>query len=167
MNKHTNQKLFDAYDENWHKLFFDIKSGGYLVAHKRHDLRELSQNIAVGLRLARLGECVELLPDTPHAPSADATRNGEVWEIKTTNGSESSIQNRIRKGKSQSKNRLLVFPDNFDEAEVITALINAINMDKRNEVSLLHLLFVNDKIAVLTKEDIRFRRFEKFFDALK
>ncbi len=130
-------------------------------------MRELAQNVQVGLRLARLGECIELLPDTPNITSADARRNNDIWEIKMTNGSETSIQNRIRKGKFQAKNIFLVFPEFFDEAEVIRALINAVNVDKNVKISVLHLFFINSKIAVLTRDDIRFRRFEAFFEAIK
>jgi hypothetical protein len=163
MNKHTNQDLFESYNDEWHQLFFDIKSDGYLVAHKKHGLRELPQNIQVGLRLARLGECVELLPDLSNTPSADATRNGEIWEIKTTNGSYRSVQNRLRKGRKQSRRILLVMPEIFEHTDVLRGLLSPTNTDKEKSFEIVDLLLIDDKIIRLDYEEVKKRDFKKYW----
>jgi hypothetical protein len=163
MNQHPNKDLFDAYDENWHKLFFDTQTMGYLVAHKKHGLREFPQNMQVGLRLARMGECVELLPDTPQVPSVDATRNNEVWEIKMTNGTANSVQKRLTKGKTQSKCILLVLPEFFEDADLLRGIISAINNDKDKNIEKIDLLFFDDRLVQLNRYDIQKRDFKKYW----
>lgn len=164
---HPNRMLFDAYDANWHKIFYDTKTNGYVAVHVEHGKQELAQNLAVALRLARLGERIELLENSTDNTSADATRDGEIWEFKTTNASQSSIQGRIRKGKRQSGNILLIMPEHFDEAEVLSGLLNAVNMDASDLIKKIDLLFNDNKIAAFDKLMIQKRQFEAFWNSLK
>jgi hypothetical protein len=117
-----NEVLYKSYDENWKRLYFDVDSQGFVVAHKGHGRDELPLNLAVAIRLAKhFGERIELLPNlnTHKLRSADASRNGEIWEWKTTIGTSTSVQKRLRTGSLQSNYILLILASNFDEAEAL------------------------------------------------
>lgn len=122
------------------------------------------------MRLAKhFGEKIELLPNenVHKLRSADATRNGEVWEWKTTNGSTTSVQKRLRTGSLQSNHILLILASNFDEAEVLRGVISAINSDRSCRILKIDLLLPNNNLVKFTREKIRLRNFDNFFDALK
>ena len=114
--KTENERLYESYDDNWRRLYFNSESQGFVVAHKKHGKDELPSNRILGIRLAKyFGERIELLPRLfgEHLKSADANRNDETWEWKTTNGSYTSVQNRLRVGSHQCGRLLLVFPALF------------------------------------------------------
>lgn len=165
-----NEYLYESYDENWQRLYFDLDSQGFVVAHKGHGRDELPLNRAVAIRLAKhFGERIELLPNenTHKLRSADATRNGEVWEWKTTIGSTTSVQKRLRTGGLQSNQILLILTSSFDEIAVLKGIISAINSDRSMRILKIDLLFESNKLVNLTREQIRKRDFNVFFEALK
>ena len=165
-----NKKLYDAYNEDWQRIYFDEMSQGYVVAHLEHGRDELVLNSSFAIRLAKhFGECIELLPNINlhGVKSADATRNGEVWEWKKVIGTSTSVQSRLRKGGTQSSKILLVLTEGFDEAEVLRGLMSAINLDKIGRILIVDFLFPNERLVRLEREKIRKRDFKLFFEALK
>ena len=162
--------LYSSYGDDWQKIYFDVASQGFVVAHRLHGKDELPINSHISIRLAKLfGERIELLPRLygVGVKSADATRNGEVWEFKITNGTTTSVQLRIREGSHQSPRILLALPDVFDESDVLKGLMSAVNVDKNGRIELVHFLLPNGKLVELTRQMIQRRDFQTFFDALK
>ncbi len=165
-----NKKLYDAYNEDWRRIYFDEMSQGSVVAHVEHGRDELGLNTDIAIRLAKhFGECIELLPNINlhRVKSADATRNGEVWEWKKVIGTSTSVQSRLRKGGTQSFKILLVLSEGFDEAEVLRGLMSAVNLDKTGRILIVDFLFPNDRLIRLERDKIRKRDFKLFFEALK
>jgi hypothetical protein len=39
--KTENENLYDSYDDNWRRLYFNATSQGFVVAHKDHGKDEL------------------------------------------------------------------------------------------------------------------------------
>jgi hypothetical protein len=143
----THEILYNNYDDSWQKIYFDSISQGFVVAHCEHGKDELPVNCAIAVRLAKyFGERIELLPNSNlhGVKSADATRNGEIWEWKTTNGSYTSVQKRIRVGSLQSCNILLIIPEYFDEADILRGMMSAINSDKNKLIESIDLLLMNN-----------------------
>jgi hypothetical protein len=166
--KTENEHFYDSYDENWRRLYFDTTSQGFVVAHKEHGKDELPLNCAVAIRLAKyFGERIELLPCLfgEHLRSADANRNGETWEWKTTNGSYTSVQKRLRVGSHQCGRILLVLPDSFEHSDVLRGIISAVNSDKNKRIVQICLFLSNNKIVNLSREAIGKRDFTAFYDA--
>lgn len=166
----ANEYLYESYDENWQRLYFDLDSKGFVVAHKGHGRDELPLNRSVAIRLAKhFGEAIELLPNlnTHKLRSADATRNGEVWEWKKIIGTSTSVQGRLRTGGKQSPKILLTLPQGFDESDVLRGLMSAVNIDKTNRIQVVDFLLPNNRLVRLEREKIRRRDFKDFFDALK
>jgi hypothetical protein len=164
-----NENLYESYDDNWQRLYFDLDSQGFVVAHVGHGKDELPLNRAVAIRLAKYyGERIELLPCIygDHLRSADANRNGVTWELKTTNASYSSVQKRLRVGSHQCGRILLVLPNTFENSDVLRAVISAVNSDKNNRIIQIALFLSNDKLVTFTKELIRQRDFAAFYEAL-
>ncbi len=164
-----NENIYESYDENWRHLYFDADSQGFVVAHKGHGRDELPLNLAVAIRLAKhFGERIELLPCIygDHLRSADANRNDETWELKTTNASYSSVQKRLRVGSHQCGRILLVLPDTFENSDVLRAVISAVNSDKNNRIIQIALLLANNKLVTFTKGQVRRRDFVAFYEAL-
>ena len=166
----NNRELYNAYDKNWQRIYFDETSQGFVVAHRKHGRDELSQNVKVAIRLVKLfGDKIELLPRlyADSLKSADATRNGELWEWKTTNGSYTSVQKRLRVGSHQCGRVMLVLPDFCEIPVVLRGIISAINSDRDQRLSQIAVFLPNDKLITLTRESIRKRDFNDFFKDLE
>ena len=168
MKVQQNQIIYESYDEKeWMKIHFDNQSGGFLVAHIKHGRYEIAQNKAISLRLVAMGKTVELLPITVDMYSADANIDGEIWELKEVVGSVSSVQNRLRKGKRQARNVLLVIKsDDFIAVDILRGIMSSINFDAANRINKVGILFPNNELVELTKQDIQRRYFDEFFNAL-
>jgi hypothetical protein len=167
--KTENERLYESYDDNWRRLYFNSESQGFVVAHKKHGKDELPSNRMLGIRLAKyFGERIELLPHLfgEHLKSADANRNDETWEWKTTNGSYTSVQNRLRVGSHQCGRILLVLPDTFENSDVLRGIISAINSDKNKRIVQITLLLPSNKLVTFSRESVGKRDFTDFYNAL-
>ena len=165
-----NRKLYNAYNEEWQRIYFDETSQGFVVAHVKHGRDELELNVNIAIRLAKhFGERIELLPNINlhGVKSADATRNNEVWEWKKVIGTATSVQSRLRKGATQSSKILLILTEGFDESEVLRGLMSAVNLDRTSRIVVVDFLFPNNRLVRLEREKIRKRDFKLFFEALK
>lgn len=123
----------------------------------------------LGIRLAKyFGERIELLPHLfgEHLKSADANRNDETWEWKTTNGSYTSVQNRLRVGSHQCGRILSVLPDTFENSDVLRGIISAINSDKNKRIIQITLLLPSNKLVTFSRESVGRRDFTDFYNAL-
>ena len=122
MNK-TNKERYEEYDEMiWQKIVFDEDSKGYVVIHIAHGKHEREGNLKIAFRLAQSGFRVELLAVSPDNLSPDATVNDVIWEFKSSLGSYSSVQSRLRDGKEQSSSILLLLPIASFSAKCCVAL---------------------------------------------
>jgi hypothetical protein len=169
MEPTPNQLLYDSYDDNWQKLYFDEESQGFVVAHKEHGDYELPTNFAIAERLAKhFGERIELLPCSFDfkIKSVDATRNGELWEYKVSNGSYASVQNRLRSGATQCPRVLVVLTPQFQTSQVLRGLISCVNLDSKMRIGEINLLTPENLIVQLTRDDIKKRNFEAAFEVL-
>ena len=166
----NNRELYNAYDKNWQRVYFDETSQGFVVAHIEHGKDELAQNIEVAIRLVkRFGDCIELLPISyrKHDKSADAIRNGELWEWKTSSGSYSSVQKRLRVGSHQCGRVMLILPEFFEISYVLRGIISAVNSDRDQGLLQVAVFLPNSKLIILTREMIRKRDFDEFFKDLE
>jgi hypothetical protein len=167
--KTENERLYESYDENWRRIYFNSESQGFVVAHKKHGKDELPSNRALGIRLAKyFGERIELLPRLfgEHQKSADANRNDETWEWKMTNGSYTSVQNRLRVGSHQCGRILLVLPDLFENSDILRGIISAVNSDKKKRIVQITLLLPNNNLVTFSRESVGQRDFTGFYNAL-
>jgi hypothetical protein len=100
--------------------------------------------------------------------SADAFIDDDIWELKMPNGSRSSIQNRLRKGKKQAGNTLLAIQNNdFEWSDVISSMMSCVNTDTKNYLQKIALLLPNDTYIELTREDIKKRNFQNITNYLE
>ena len=101
------------------------EAGGGVDVHETHGKQEMRQNLPIAVFLANLGECVCLLPvlNEHNIKSADAARDGVVWEFKNPVGrSVSAIDNALRGAQAQSARVLLQLPADFDLAVLEQAI---------------------------------------------
>ncbi len=78
---------YNSYDDNWERLFFDHKSGGYVVFNKKHQYAHNEgggrAEIAVSLRLARFnGKRVEMLDENGEVGLPDLGFDSHTWDVK-------------------------------------------------------------------------------------
>jgi hypothetical protein len=158
--QHPNRILFDAYDAEWQKYFYNEDSNGFVVVHEHHGKGELKVNLPIALQLAKLGFRVELLVETKVGQSADATIDAQVWEFKTVVGTLRSVQNRLREGKKQSDKVLIAVPVVYEIGEILRGIISAINVDKAQELAWVGVL-IKEEFIVLSRLEIHRRDFKK------
>lgn len=161
----TNKEIFEDYDETiWTKIVFDENTNGYVVVHQHHGKGELKVNLPIALKLAEIGFCVELLAETKVVQSADAKIDSEFWEFKTTKGTKSSIQNRLREGKYQSQNILLYVQTGFIIIELLRGIMSSISVDRTIRIQKIGLMFESrDELGliVFSREEVRKSAFRK------
>ena len=168
--KTENKRIYESYDENWRRLYFNDDSLGFVVAHKQHGRDELPANRAVAIRLAKhFGERIELLPNLfgEHLKSADANRNDETWEWKMTNGSYTSVQKRLRVGSHQCGRILLILPNLFENSDILRGIISAVNSDRNKRIVQIALFLPNNNLVNLSRESIQKRDVTDFYRALE
>lgn len=158
--KAASRIIYNNYDSNFKKLYFDEGTGGYVVKHKDHTAHELKQNIVTARRLAQAGEAIELLDDKIEGKSPDALVNGLLWEFKNTSGSASSVQNLLRKGKKQASRIVLTLPKKFVLGDIIRGMLNAVNLDTKEDIKTVLLIFPDGNLVELGRKDIVKRNFE-------
>ena len=168
--KTENKRIYESYDEDWRRLYFNDDSQGFVVAHKQHGKGELPSNRAVAIRLAKyFGERIELLPNLSdkHVKVADANRNDVTWEWKMTNGSYTSVQKRLRVGSHQCGRILLILPDCFENSDILRGIISAVNSDKSKRIVQIALFLSSNRLVNLSRESIGKRDFKDFYEALE
>jgi SPP1 gp7 family putative phage head morphogenesis protein len=111
--------LYDSYDENWKKVTFHEKTGGYLVRHNDQEVAVKLENHTLGTMLARTGEAVEMLPQG--AP--DLSRNGLLWATAKKRTDLADILNEVRQAARRSE-RVLLRTDELTP-ELKAALVKA------------------------------------------
>ncbi len=163
---HARYKAYEAAE--WQQIYFDLKTGGFVVLNHKHGKYEAKDNLRTALRLAKQGKTVELLPAYNTMLSADAFIDDDIWELKMPNGSRSSIQNRLRKGKKQAGNTLLAIQNNdFEWSDIISSMMSCVNTDTKNYLQKIGLLLPDDTYIELTREDIKKRNFQNITDYLE
>lgn len=82
-----------------------------------------------------------------------------------TSGSISSVQSRLREGKSQCERILLVPTPSFEIGELLRGVISAVNVDKGRQIQEVGLLIENEFIRLLRGEILKrnFTRIEHYF----
>jgi hypothetical protein len=82
--KEAKEKYY-SYDNDWEKAYFDEKSGGFNVYHKKHRFSPTEgggdAEVTVGKMLANLSKQVEFLPELDKK-SPDIKFDNQTWDIK-------------------------------------------------------------------------------------
>jgi hypothetical protein len=100
----TAWKAYTAYDdEQWEKICFDDRTGGYNVYHREHKFAKEGgggdAEKTVGRMLARLGKQVEFLPEK-NRKSPDLRFDGQTWDVKyLRTNKEETVRKTIRDGR--------------------------------------------------------------------
>ena len=90
------------------------QAGGRVFAHKFVDNLHTSQNVfntyAAANNAAEFGNVIALMPESNLGPSADGLFNGDgfEWELKQSNGSQTSIHHQIGQANKQATHLWLV-----------------------------------------------------------
>lgn len=115
--------------------------------------------------LAELGDSVVLLPNNEERPSPDALRNGEEWEFKTVRGHnlKNSIQNALRKGKTQSPNIICFVNMLYTTEDITLGIHNAVKFDTEVRIQKIGILFQDGRLVEMTREEVRSKLFVRKF----
>ena len=162
-----NYLLFEAYDENLYtKIFFDLETGGFVVAHKEHGQYELKGNKTIALLIVKHGYRIVLLENQQDVVSADATLDDEVWEFKgiwDTGNLGNRIQKTIQKGKRQAANILVFIDQPYNLNDVSKGIDNAIKHDKKELIQKIGILFQNGNLIFMSRAEVLDKSFRDKF----
>jgi len=129
-----NLDLYNNYDyAEWKKIWFNRKTGGFVVMHNKHEVAEMGDNISIANILTALGLQIQLMPviDKQNYKSYDAKINNENWEFKTNiKNTASAIDNEIRTAKEQANNIVLNIKSKINIQTLESAVFNRINRSK-------------------------------------
>lgn len=108
------------------KFLEEYPSGGKLYMHEGIGKKN-PQELEIAQHIASQGKTVKLLPRSNEIKSPDIWIDGEIWEIKSINGSQSSIDNALRS--KQSKNYILSLSRELKQ-ETVEEMIRSV-LEKR------------------------------------
>ncbi len=130
------------------------ETGGCVDVHETHGKQELRQNLPVAVFLADLGEHVCLLPvaRVPGTKSADASRNGIVWEFKTLEGiTTNAVDTALRHASKQAAHVLLAVPASTSLEVLEQAMFNRL----RRTARVVALAILRDKsLFSFTRDEV-------------
>lgn len=123
-------------DDEGRRIIYEEKNGGMIVTENPKPNREERENIEALKTFAEQGEKIVLLKtsDKKGHRSADCTRNGIIWEVKTNKTPTSSaIDSELRSCNGQSENLILNLVSGISKDKVvkgINARIHRTNIKK-------------------------------------
>lgn len=109
-------------------LGYDIKSGGYVLVHPKHEANSLISELPAAQLLKERGFTVELLEEVGMEVKTDALIGGKLYEFKRIS-SATNFERKIERAfrDSQKAKRLVLHIDqDFNKSEVNRGLIKAI-----------------------------------------
>ena len=101
---------YNSYGNEWEKVYFDEKTGGYLVVNKqriehsklsKNEKKKFDKEVDMSFVFAKNGYSIELLEEIPRIPSPDAKVNGVLAELKKV----SSHNNIVKEAKDAINNK--------------------------------------------------------------
>lgn len=111
-----NRKKYEGLNKEWEKIFFNEENGGYLAIHKsrlahskinKQESAKYKKEKKIGEVFARNGFAIEMIPEPPRVPTADAMANGMLSDFKKTR-SHNNIVKYVRED-MKSKNAEMFF----------------------------------------------------------
>lgn len=113
---------------------------------------EEEQNLAVAKIIAdKLGVDVNLRYNDPTKKTADATINGESWEIKTNySPTKSAIDSSIKNAKGQAKNVILHIQSDIKVKDAVMAVKH--RMDRSNHFDRVYVITKKGRIIKIVKK---------------
>lgn len=112
------KRIYNDYNtDDWDKLFFDEKTGGYVVSHKKHKYNKQTglQEKQTAKVLAQYGRRVEMCDESGTEKQFDALVDGVPTEFKIMTG-PANIQKRASKAAKQGAENI-VYDIQFDNDE--------------------------------------------------
>lgn len=147
--------LYNSYDADYVKEYFNSKNGGFVAIHKGHGKLEKKQNKVIADLLAKKGTGVALLEDLNNVKSPDAELNGIPWEFKTLSNYsnlQNAIDNALRAGATQASNTLLYFNGKYTNEAIVRGVTGRV---KRNRnIKFVALLFNDGRLLKLSRNQI-------------
>ena len=132
---------YDSYGSEWEKEYFDEKSGGFNVYHKKHQFTptggggDAEKN--VGKILAKLGKQVEFLEENSYKKGKpDINFDSSTWDIKYINDANIETIRGAIKDARKAQNAIFYW-DKYDRLEDLKiAVIRSIGyFQKKNTLS--------------------------------
>jgi len=120
-------KKYNSYGVEWTKVYFDEKSGGFVVYHKKHNFAKTGgggdAEKTVGKMLAKYnGKQVEFLPEGGKK-KPDVKFDEQTWDIKTiTNANEETIRTYIKDAR-KAENAIFYWKKESDKLEMLISAI--------------------------------------------
>jgi len=149
------EKHFKIYNNcnsvEWQQIYFNKKTGGFVIMHRKHAANEMGDNISIANILTSLGYKIYLLPKIDTHKNSDAQLNNENWEFKTNRkGTESAIDNEIRDAKEQANNIVLKIESKISISKLENGIYNRVQRSKS----------IRNIIVIFNEEIFQFNRKE-------
>ncbi|MDX1903805.1 MAG: DUF935 family protein [Thermonemataceae bacterium] len=140
----ANVAEYSQYDKAYRKEYFDVKTGGYLVAHKQADKKDLKENLMVGRILAENDYAVEIQKhiQKDDAKNPELVVNKEISDLKTPDLSKykslaSGIKGRMKSGDSQKIKFTVIYIEDTKadlEKDMMYGIRNGFTHSKQEKV---------------------------------
>ncbi len=151
--------IYEQYDSNWEKIYFDEASHGFLTMHQGHNELEREANSYLAKLFAQQGNQVELLPDVKikNIKNLDANINGVIWEMKTpiTKNGKNAIKNSIESAAAQRANNVIIKLNSEDHSipDIIKGLGDRFHDGRSASIKQI-ILVIDDTILAPVNTDV-------------
>ena len=155
--------LYNSYDDNYVKEFFNSKNGGFVARHKKHGKTEKKGNLEIGFLLAKKGNGIALMEQFHTKKFYDAEWNGVDWEFKSfkkyTNLSN-SIDKALKEAVRQGTGNILLYINNvYKLDDIIDGIDNRVR--RNTKIKFIALLFNDGRLVKFSRKQIENREFIK------
>ena len=165
VKKQYQLQLYNEFDNNYNKEFFNAKNGGFAVIHKRHGKTEKKDNLIIANKLAEKGKGVELIENFENIKSFDARVDGIEWEFKTLtkySNLKNAIDRELRAAVKQSSNILLFINNGYQKEDLITGVER--RTLRTREIKFVSILFRDGRLITVSRKQIETGEFRKLVE---
>ena len=138
------RKKYNSYSNKWEKLYFDERTGGFCVAHEKHNFSKLNgggdAEKTVGKILAKIGKQVEFCNENTGSKVSDVKFDNKLWEIKKINAANVGTIRKYIHGMSKKNADNGIFF--WDKNNKLPDLIEAIKREK----SAIEIYYIKDGV---------------------
>jgi SPP1 gp7 family putative phage head morphogenesis protein len=150
-NQRKNYEMYKG-DENYERMGFDEETGGFIVKHKNSKVSGDEHNIAKSLKGSGDGVVFAEYHTDRYTKNFDCWVNSARFDLKESNGSITSVRDRLLEGAEQA-NFILIKLNSFDYGKIKDGVSEAVR--KGAKFKGLIFLYNDKRVFINTLEEIK------------
>ena len=165
---------YAGYNKEYRKEYFDVKTGGYVVRHKKHTETNWQKNVLASKIISEKESiAIELLEkDTSKPSSADANLDNVKADFKHPKNPKklnNFVRNSIKNSKKQGDIVILFLPKSYDYNSLYFGFKEYVRFLKKDSAEIAKVIVVTEdkKLVIFNNQDFKDGKWEEKIKFLK